>query len=642
MTRPMVQVFGRPDLCVEGRRRHLRANHAHRLVAYLACRSAWVARDEAIFLFWPDRLDAVGHRNLRKVLHVARRDVGGIEVEGDRIRWLGGSDVRDWREALGRGDAEGALARERGPLLDGLDAGAPVEFASWLEQARREIRSQRVDGVMARCRELQGHDPGASVALALALVMHDPLDDRARHGYWRILASAGRLGALGDAYRAYVRQLDRDLGVAPDEATQTLYRTLASGPHEEDARGDATLAPPAGTVASPVQARVATVPWGRTSFVGRASELAQLDDALASALGGAGGFVVVEGEAGVGKTRLVETFLAGVPTGVAVHRGRCYARDPSEPFEPVRTALAVRDADVGALPAYGARSATSDEDDRIAGRHALAARLVAAAATTLGALLFVDDLQWADAATLDLLAYVAHRVQSERVLVVATYRREDRDLLDTWCERTCEHRTVRTVPLHRFDAAETRGLVAQLVRGDEDDLARYAAYVHGESEGNPYFAIEVVRSLRNAAERVPATGSAIDASSWKRNEDADLPGSIRSLLWARYGSLEREARDVLDAASVIGRRFGFDQLARVAGTSAPSLWAVLEPLLRAGLITTVSDGAYAFAHDKLRQVVHERLGPPSRRALQARNDAATQTVGVDEADAAPRPLATGR
>ena len=130
MTPAAVQLFGRPEGHVDGERRYFVANHAHRLLAYLAVRSGWVLRDDVIFLFWPDRVDAVGRRNLRKLLHRARREVAGIEIEGDGIRWLVESDMGAWRSALDRIDVDGALAVCRGPLLEGLDAGAPTEFVA--------------------------------------------------------------------------------------------------------------------------------------------------------------------------------------------------------------------------------------------------------------------------------------------------------------------------------------------------------------------------------------------------------------------------------------------------------------------------------------------------------------------------------
>ncbi|MDF1521801.1 MAG: hypothetical protein P1P87_03155, partial [Trueperaceae bacterium] len=151
-----VRLFGRPELIDRGRT-YLGANQLHRFLAYLATRGEWVPRDAAVFLFWPDRVDAVGRRNLRKLLHRARRLVDGVEVEDDRIRWPVASDLEAWR-ALADGDPADALALAHGPLLEGLDVGAPSEFVAWLDQEREHLRTQLVDGVVARCAELARTD----------------------------------------------------------------------------------------------------------------------------------------------------------------------------------------------------------------------------------------------------------------------------------------------------------------------------------------------------------------------------------------------------------------------------------------------------------------------------------------------------
>ncbi|MDF1522938.1 MAG: AAA family ATPase, partial [Trueperaceae bacterium] len=148
----------------------------------------------------------------------------------------------------------------------------------------------------------------------LALLRTDPLDERAVGCGLRSLAAAGRLDAAARLYAAYVRDLGAEFGVEPDAALEELHRAIVDG---------AGTTPVAPTVAPRPRPRSPPVPWGTTSFVGRRAELAELDERLASALAGEGGLVVVEGEAGVGKTRLVETFLAALPDGVRAFTGRC-------------------------------------------------------------------------------------------------------------------------------------------------------------------------------------------------------------------------------------------------------------------------------------------------------------------------------
>ncbi len=624
MSPDAVRLFGRPELREEGRTSYLGATQLHRFLAYLAVRAGWVSRDEVIFLFWPDRVDAVGRRNLRKLLHRARHQVDGVVADGDRFRWQVASDLDAWRDALRDQDPAAALALSRGPLLEGLDAGATSEFAAWLDHERAEHRTQLVEGVVARCAQLDPSEPDEAAELSLALLRTDPLDERAVHCCMRSLAAAGRVDAVERVYAAYARDVGAELGVEPDGAIRALHRAVTDAARGAD--------PPAG---SPRQApRPTPSAWGTPSFLGRRAELAKLDERLASALAGEGGVVAVEGEAGVGKTRLVETFLAGLPDGVAAFAGRCYERDLSAPLEPVRAALGVLGGEPVASIPDANRFAASEQRDRGSVHRALTARLVDAAADGRGAVLFVDDLQWSDAATLEFLAYAAHRIRDERVLIVVSHRREDRVVLERWRAQLAERRAIRTVRLDRFDAGQTRHLVAEVLGGEGPDLEHFAEFVHGESEGNPFYVLEYLRWLRDTHLLEPDADRRVATPSRERLAEAAVPESVRSLIWARYQSFGADARTVLDAAAVIGRGFEYTHLERVLDGVSTDLWSTFEPLVAAGLIVGSADGAYAFSHDKLRQTIYEGLGPPARRALHASVVRVLEAEGADEAELA--------
>jgi len=617
-----VRLLGRPELHDDGRRMHLVASQLHRFVAYLAVRADWVSRDEATFLFWPDRMDEVGRRNLRKLLHRARHLVDGIEVEGDRFRWLVASDLGAAREALGVRDAGAALELVRGPLLDGFGARATSEYAGWLDREREAFRAQLVDGVVAQCAELGPSDPEAAAALSLALLRTDPRDERAVLCGMRSLAAAGRRDAAERVYAAYASDLDAELGVEPDGPIRALHEAIAA---DRDAVSGVRPA---------VLVRRAPVPWGTTAFVGRRAELAALDERLAAALAGEGGLVVVEGEAGVGKTRLVETFLAGLPEGVQAFAGRCFERDLSSPLEPVRAALGVHDFATPATAPDADRFVAAEPRERGSVHRTLTARLVQASAQGHGAVLFVDDLQWSDAATLEFLAYAAHRVRDEHVLIVVSHRREDRTVLEHWKAQLSERRVVRSLLLGRFEVDLTRLLVAEVLGGDGAEVDRLAAFVHDESEGNPFYVLEYLRWLRDTHQLERETTHPIASPKGERPGAAVVPESIRSLIWARYKGFDEDARAVLDVAAVIGRSFGFDVLASVVGGTPEAVWATLEPLMAAGLIFAGADGSYAFSHDKLRQTVYDSLGPPVRRRLHARVAQALEADGADDAELA--------
>ena len=627
-----VRLFGRPVLSVAGRSRYLGPTQGDRFLAYLAVSDAVVARDEAIFLFWPDRVDAAGRRNLRKLLHRARKEFDDIDVDGDLLRWRIDSDLHELRTATSEGDGELALALAPRPLLEGLDAGAPDEYLRWLDEQRERTRGQLVAAVETQCRKIRELDPQRAAELALGLLNTDPLDERAVACCLTSMAVAGRTVEAGRIYDRYVRLLHEELGVAPSVVVEEAYRHASRGIAD-----DLAVAADDDPRRGPASVQVAPV-WGNAAFVGRGTEIAYLTDRLASALAGDGGIVAVEGEAGVGKTRLVEAFLADLPSGVAAFAGRCYERDLSAPLEPVRSALG-EGAAVQAAPAPDPARFVGPERREASGLHAtLTARLTAAAALGRGAVLFLDDLQWADAATLDFLAYAAHRTRDQKVLIVVSHRREDRLVLERWKAHLAERRVIRTMHVGRFGVVQTRSLIAEVLGGDDNEVAGFAEFVHAESEGNPFYVLEYLRWLRDRQLLGSTAAPAATAPSRERLAEAAVPETIRSLIWARYRSFGSDTRVLLDAAAVIGRAFDLDLLERTVAITGPAFWAALEPVIAAGLLVPNAEGVHQFSHDKLRQTVYESLAPPVRKALHAAVGEALSNDGASDAELAHHAL----
>jgi hypothetical protein len=171
----------------------------------------------------------------------------------------------------------------------------------------------------------------------------------------------------------------------------------------------------------------------------------------------------------------------------------------------------------------------------------------------------------ADAETLAFLSYLAHRIRDERVLVVVSHRREDRHVLETWRAGLSERRAIRTVRLDRFEAVQTRSLVAEIFGGDEGELTRFADFVHGESEGNPFYALEYLRWLRDTDALVLAPDRRVTAAGWQRIAEVAIPESIRfGFEWSAHrpetdldlclpGDIDRLNFRELAAGTAIGR-----------------------------------------------------------------------------------------
>ena len=361
-------------------------------------------------------------------------------------------------------------------------------------------------------------------------------------------------------------------------------------------------------------------------LVGRASELALLEERARKAAEGEGRAVLITGEAGIGKTRLV-TELAGqvLARGGQVLTGVCAEGELSLPFLPFVEAignhLAIPDpgrAPLGSyrhelarlLPSLDAEAPPVDPSDPATGRLRLFDAILALF-RHLGrrspVLLVVEDLQWADPSTRELFDYLSRLIRPLRLLLIATCRPEDlgrnhplRQLIRGW-EKSHQVEMLRLEPL---DAAETRAMVRATVGAERFGPAALEA-LQERAEGNPYLVEELLRAATD--------------SGWRGAEEGLLPRTVREGVLARVEALAEDHAEVLQSAAILGQRFRYDTLAAMTGLSSDVLGDALEAAISAQLIEEIDGelGLYRFRHALTRDAVHEELIAPRRRRLHA-------------------------
>jgi hypothetical protein len=358
-----------------------------------------------------------------------------------------------------------------------------------------------------------------------------------------------------------------------------------------------------------------------SAWVGRHATLRRLREAAGRAEAGETGLVLISGEGGIGKTRLVAELARRKP-GFEVLYGRC---DEEElfPFGPwidmLRPRLArlsepelaelVKGAPELArllpeirerLPDLAALAATGDpqaQRRQLFGAVVAVVRRLAAAGPVL---LIVDDLHWADRSSLLLARHLA-RERLGAVLIVATFRDSELHPGHPLLELLAELERGRELPRFRLEGMDERE-VAELI-GDGAEEGAVAA-IHAETGGNPFFVKQLVRHL---AEQDGAT-------------PAGVPEGVRDVINARVGRLSAHAGRVLGIAALIGRDFDLDLLEQVADLPEDALLDVLDAAVRGALLTEVpsTPGRYSFAHALLRTTLEAELSAARRARLHLR------------------------
>ncbi len=606
----VISVLGSPRVECGGAAVKFDTRKATALLAYLAVTDQPQRRETLAALLWPDADETRARSALRRTLSVVKQGLTdrGLSVTRDEVALLDGDgiaiDVRELLTGLASTDIEEVAAAAslwRGDLLAGFALRDSAAFDEWqvreAERLRRALATasaRLVDALAAEGRVDEATDH------AQRWLDLDPLHEPAHRALMRLHAQRGDRGAAVHQYRACVRTMDEELGVAPLEETTALYDAIAAGD--------------VASVPAPSNGTAIPAGLGRYPFTGRTREVAALDAAI-----GTGRVVVVDGEPGVGKTRLVEEVLAG--RGAAPLVVRCYENDGDVPYGPLVELLRLAAADpaaaarLAALPDACAAAVVRlvpelgpiDEDEPSAGPGAEArfldsvARAVTAAGGTPAGVIVVDDAQWADHATQQVLAHLVHRSGPHGPCLVVILRTgevgDSGPLGHALADRLRERGGV-AVRLDRLDASA----VTQLIEGavDPDTAARVTDEVVRESEGLPFLVVAYLDALLG--------GQA-------------APVGVGDLLHNRLATLTDGAAQLLATASVIGRSFSFDAVRTASGRSEDEAVVALDELIARGLVDErdAPDGlAYDFTHGQVRTFVYDRTSLARRRLLHHR------------------------
>ena len=355
-------------------------------------------------------------------------------------------------------------------------------------------------------------------------------------------------------------------------------------------------------------------------LVGREREQAALRQAHDSMLDGHGLLVLIGGEAGIGKTSLAEELLhRAEATGARTFTGGCYDLTTTPPYGPWLEVIkkmrerddlpsfppALDDADT--LTSAGSQAALFDDVRVFLGTLVVDQPLV----------LVLEDLHWADQASLDLLRYLGRQLQEQRILLLATYRED---------ELTREHPLFTLLPLI---ARESGALRLDLQRFDRDaigklvesyglvppDRQRLVSYLEKRAEGNPFFTLELLRSLE--AEGVLRTTDR--ESQLATLDESYLPTFVRQVIERRLTGLNLAARQALETAAVIGHEFSLDLWETISQQDQEALDHALYQALELHILEETSNRQrLRFSHALVREVLYNGLLPTQRRHLHRR------------------------
>ncbi len=595
---------------------------ARALLAFLILNADFVHTRAALCeRFWFNLPERQARGRLTKALSLIRQCFEGFELvqtDSDAVRFHTAvrveTDLRVLQKALqtntGLEFRLAALKAYRGDFLADLDNDWVLEsrvlyrdqYAALLERSMRESRSQG--------------DPERALEFAQMLVRFDPLREDAH-------IEVMQIQLFKNQPRAVLKQFERckkallDVSDKPGmEACAVLRQAqlqLGGGARSSSASLLSTTELP---------------------LVARETELKTLLEALERAQAGQGGVVILSGEAGIGKTRLLQEFMRQA-TWRGVRSMFCKGNESaSAAYESLRDLL-----ETGLTPLRLERLTKLlepiwlEEVARIAPKIALQSGIrvndtepdplklrEAISRTLLGLseiephLIVLEDLQWMDEASLEYLPLLAKRLQTNRLLLLVSHRSDEQSLNPAPKKslRALEGTGAKTITLSRLTAQDT----ARLIRASLGTLLAantLEANVHGSTEGNPLFVLETLREM-HAKSAITLGKNGI----WQLEPNHyQSEGVVQDMIRARLKRLGQTAQNILSAAAVLEANFDLETLAFVCAISEAEVLEQLLPLVQNGLLLETGRGL-GFAHDRMREVAYLETPETERTGLHGR------------------------
>ncbi len=712
MSQLNLALLGTPEVRHAGQALTFRTRKALALLIYLVVKGGKHSREKLTVLFWPESDEEQSRATLRSTLVYVRKTLGEMSnpalshllIEHDSIGFNFASDFdldlntlqTAWklvRTPLDASPGQAVRGEElhrdvltqlqqavnvyRGDFLEGFYVGDAPDFEDWIG-TQREYWHRRMDAIFHRLSQLQFERGEISDAIDTTSrwVTHDPFNELVYRRLMQLHVAVGDRTAALQTYETCRAMLAKEFHARPAPETEALAERILV--KDAPRRG----LPP---VAQEQTSSLLTV---EPPLIGRGNEHSTLVRLYYSVRNAGPQVAVLIGEAGIGKTRLATAFLDwALAQGAEVLQGRAFEAGGRLPYQPLVEALRSRLSRENVLgdlltapwlaelcqllPELRERFPdlsfpSHNEAMALTRLFESVALLGQALARRAPLVVFIDDLQWADASSLDLLHYICRRFAESKspILLLLNLRSEALAItpeLAEWLSGLGRDLPVTRLELDPLTSEETVQLIRSLAPEELSEQAeslateRFGRWLYAETSGQPFFMMETLKTLVEhgilAVQLAEDGVQTIDVAPALHNEQAlrgVLPAGVREVIRSRLARLPSDALSLLTAGSVLGRSFPFERLCQVAGLNENDGLPALETLLSSRLLSEVENEGrapgeerFVFAHDKIRDVVYTEAGSTRRRLFHRRAFDTLQAASASPAELAYHAFAAG-
>ena len=611
-----IHLLGAPKIFLNGQSVDNLRRKNRALLYYLAAHGQLLTRDSLLVFFWPDHDRADAQPILRTMIHDLRKHLREAFPADDKTVALAPDaviDIKIFTKVLQSPMTDmpaltNALALYRGDFLEGFSLVDSPQFEDWAASERERYRLMAMRGFADLARRYEGlrDYPSALETMSRALAFN-PFQEDLQRDVMRLLYLNGDRAGVIRQYEALRKLLDEEMGIPPMPETRSLYDAIIN---------ETFVASPPESIPEPSTARP-TTDKSLLPFIGREAELETL-----TSQPGFGRLILLEGEPGIGKTRLVSELIASqfqAQQPILVLQGVAHELEQILPYQPIVDAL----RSLFARPDWKSLSLQLDLEPiwltelarllpelrtqfphiPVPVQPADEAHLWEGLLQFFRALsrrstvwIFMDDLHWADHATIGWLGYFIRHVSSSPIHVISTSRPPEgqTDLIKLLQTLRREDQLVH-LHLSVLSASALQRLATALSPKHDEQLS---GWLIENAEGNPFFLSELVHYAFEIG--MLKTDGTLDADLF--SSSPVLPATIQNLIESRILRLSENGRHILHLAAIIGREFEFELIQKASSLPESDTLDAIDELQAAHLIQPLQGDRFSFDHSLTMQV----------------------------------------
>ena len=635
-----IRLLGTPYLSLNGRKVNELRRKNRALIYYIAAEGGQATREKLVTFFWPDHERSSAQAILRTMIHDLRKKLGEtVQVDDQNITLAPDTfiDLQNFSAMLALPSADlqelfEALDLYKGDFLEGFSLSDSPQFEDWVYSEREHYQLMAMNGwANLSHRQEAMREYAAALESIRRAQAFNPFQEDVQRDVMRLLYLNGDRAGVIRQYESLRKMLDEELGVPPMPETRALYDSIINEtfkPRLAETTGQFLI--------SSISTEKSLLP-----FLGRETELETLKGYL-----GSGKLILLEGDPGIGKTRLVYELIASKTRGktsALVLQGISYELEQGHPYQPIVdairklltqpegkvlfTQLNLEQVWCTELARLLPELLTQFPSIPVPTQPANEARLWEALLQFFQALclreqlwLFLDDLHWADAATIAWLGYLVRHTSSRSFYLLATSRPlEGQTNLVKLLQALKREDWLVHIQLSALTESTMQKMAVILSRQHNEQLS---GWLIKNAEGNPFFITELIRYAQGIGLMKPDGALDLDMLDLS----PAIPATIQNLIESRLLKLSENAQHILHIAAIIGREFDFELVRQVASLTEAETLNAVDELQAAHLINPLPDDKFAFDHSLTMEVVLNDMNETRRRSLHRHVAEALETI----------------